>query len=473
MGIYRIPLSGDTFITQEYLSGNAGKDPVLDVGVKYTIIDDSRYIQRILGIIDLSNNSDLQAKINDSSIPNPVVDSTVTAMLKMFNVVRGQTQAKSFSLDVFPLTSEWNEGSGYGFNDDNALYITGYANYVSRKSGLNWTVSGGDYLIDSNSATQSFDTGSEDLSVDITNMLKNWLSGASANYGFLIKMKDIYEGPSYSASVDQYRKSFFGKETRLMKWPRVELTWNDQIKDYRNIFNIGGSGYLYFYNIINGAYVDLANNGDFPGSVAIEGVTSTTSNSWVTVSSNLTSLVGTRVKRGIYRVTIPHLPYVLWNTYKLFRDKWTITSEVSFISSSAVSNINVISPFAFNTYTDVYYNDYKLNLRNFSNEYEKGAKLIIRLFLKDLSKTYQTLTASSSAFISEVTDNGYYRILTDKEEIDIDWQPLDFDKNGNFFTLDTANLTKDYNYKIDFKLNIKGQILYFDGDNISSNFRVI
>ena len=474
MGIYRIPLSGDAFITQEFLSGNAGKDPILDVGVKYSIIDNSRYIQRILGILDLSSNSDLQNKITDGSIPNPVNDNTVTATLKMFNVLHGQTQAKSFSLDVFPVTSQWDEGSGYGFNEDNQLNITGYANYVSRKAGIDWTTSGGDYLVDSNSATQSFDTGSEHLSVNITNMLKNWLSSVSSNYGFIIKMSDVFESAcgSYSASVDLYRKSLFGKETRLTKWPRVELIWDDQIKDYRNFFIIGGSGYLYFYNVINGKYFDLAATANFPGSVTIEGLTSNSSTAWTTVSSSVANLVGTRVKLGIYRALISELPYSLYNTYPIFRDKWTITSAISAISTCATSYFTVLNPFAINSYSDVYYGGYVLNLRNFSTDYQKGAKVIVRLFLKDLSLTYQALTASSSAFTSQVSDNGYWRILTDKKEIDIDWQPLDFDKNGNFLTLDTANLTRDYNYKIDFKLNIKGQTLYFDGDKIPSNFRI-
>ena len=251
MGLYRISLSGDNWITTESVSGNGGKDPVLNVAAKYVKNDGLKYISRILGIADFSSNSDVISKINSGYIPNPNLDTTVTATLKMFNVLHSELKAVSFNLNIHQVTSEWDEGSGIGFNEGNDLLMTGYANYKQRKANTNWTTSGGDYYNISNSATQSFDTGDEDLSVDITSMVKDWISGASSNYGFIIKMTDDAENltGSTSASIDYFRKSLYARETHSLKWPRIEIVWDDQIQDRRNIFTIGNSGYLYFYNI--------------------------------------------------------------------------------------------------------------------------------------------------------------------------------------------------------------------------------
>ncbi len=475
MGIYRLPFSQDTWVNNEFRYGSGGRDPILDVGVKYSSSSSNRYIERILGKIDTSSSSDIKSRISLGQIPDPALDATVTAKLKMFNVLHAQRQARSFILNIFPVTQQWDEGSGLGFGSENFLYSTGYANYVSRKVGTDWTVSGGDYLVDSNSAVQEFDNGSEDLNVDITNMFKNWISGISSNNGFIVKVSDLYENTtgSSSASLDLWRKSFFGRETSLNEWPRVEVLWDDQIKDYRSFFTIGGSGYTYFYNMSNERFIDLASTGVFPGYVAIEGATSNSSTSWISVSGSLSSISAQRVKAGIYKALIKELPYNLYNTYTRFRDKWVITSAISAISTCATSTIIVISPFAFGNFYDVTYNQYTLVLRNFQKEYQKGMLINLRVFIKDLSKTYETLTASSTAFSSLISDKSYWRILTNKDEVDIDWQPLDFDKNGNFLTLDTSNLTRNFNYKIDFKINIKGQDLYFDGNDIPSNFKVI
>ena len=72
-----------------------------------------------------------------------------------------------------------------------------------------------------------------------------------------------------------------------------------------------------------------------------------------------------------------------------------------------------------------------------------------------------------------IIENGFYRVSTIKDYVDIDWQPLNFEKNGNWFTINMNNLIRNENYKIDFKLKIKNQELFFDGNNISTIFRVV
>lgn len=474
MGIVRIPFNKDCFITSESISGNSGRDQVVNVAGKYVELTQEKFISRILGSIDTSSTSDLVTKINDGYIPDPNTNTTVTAYLKMFNTLHSERKAVGFNINVFPLTSDWDEGTGIGFNESNDLLSTGYANYIYRKPSLLWSNSGGDYKVDSNSSSQYFSSGDENLNVNVTNIIKVWLNSTSSNYGFIIKMGDFEESltGTTSASLDYYRKSFFARETNFLKWPRVEFVWNDRIIDYKSIAPFGTSSYLYFYNISNGTYKDLSGTGAFPGHVVIEGITSNSSTSWSSVSSSLSSVTASRISTGIYRMLINELPYSIYSTYSKFRDNWTITSSISSVLSSLTSFITTISPIN-NSFDNVDYSKLTVNFLNFQNEYLKENKITFRIFIKDLSYSYQTLTASSTSFSNLIIEDGYWRILTDKDEIDIDWQSLSFDKNGNFFVLDMNNFIRNTNYKIDLKLNYKNQNLFFDGKEISAVFRVI
>ena len=374
MGIYRLSLSSDTWITSESLSGNGGADHVLNIAAKYVINDDKKYLSRILGRADFSSNSDIMKKINSGIVPNPVTDSTVTAKLIMFDCLHSEPQAYSFNTNVFRVTSDWDEGRGIGFNEGNDLLMTGFANYMYSRPNTFWSTSGGDYVVNTTSAAQTFDYGNENLDVDITEMVKGWISNTYPNYGFIVKMSDqdeIRTGSSTS-SLNTYRKSFFSRETDFLKWPRIEFLWNDQIKDNRNSFKIGSSGCLYFYNIVNGAFWDLDSTNRFPGYVVIEGATSVNSNAWSSISSSLLSLTALRAKKGVYKITIPELPYSLYSTYTKFRDKWVLTSSISSVITGYSQSFNVSSIFD-NTF-DYIENSKIIVSTNINSEYQKGTK---------------------------------------------------------------------------------------------------
>ena len=58
-----------------------------------------------------------------------------------------------------------------------------------------WSSIGGDYnptIV----KTQSFDTGLEDLEIDVSDIVEKWLLGSSPwpNYGFGVRLTDTYEG---------------------------------------------------------------------------------------------------------------------------------------------------------------------------------------------------------------------------------------------------------------------------------------
>ena len=456
----------DATISTVSVSGNCGNSQILDVWSKFDDIKNKKYLARILAKVTLTG---LNADISSGIVPNPITNSAVSAYLKLFNINHAEEQAFEYTLNVFPLTRIWSEGNG---NRIDTFTHTGYTNWNYASSTAQWTSTGGDYVVDSNSGSQYFKSGFEDLTINMKNILNNWLNGSSANCGILVKMDDIAETltGSLTTNTQFYRKSFHSRTTNYPIFsPYIELQWSDEIKDYRNIVKVGTSSNLYFYNVVNGIFTDIDSiTGNFPGNIVLSGSTAGTTASSSSFVSILTGLTGSRIKTGIYSVTFT-LPNSA-SVYNIFKDKWTITSSSSAISTSAIFNFNIASSINPN---DNYENkNFNVKLLNFKNEILKGTNIIQKIFVKQELTQNRVLTAGTTALSSFTVEDGYYRLVADKINFtEIDWSPLSFDKNYNFFNINTNNFSRNIDYRIDLKFNINGNVYIFS--DINNIFKII
>ena len=281
----------DTSIFEKTLTANVGASPILQTSNIFNSLKERKEFTRILVRFGLSS---LTGAIINKNCADPRVDSA-TAYLYMFNCPHGDDQAKSFDLEVYPLTQTWDEGTGL---DLDGLTETGYANAVSAQSTVEWTSTGGTYQRDSTSATQNFDHGEEDLKVDITNIFNNWLNGVTANEGLLIRMTDAQEAKSGSTSATSIMyKKFYSRETNTRNQPFIQLEWDGSIKDRRNFVEFNSTADLYYYNIQNGQLTDLDSSNAFPGNITISGLSagtagvtgSVSADSWSAIVSGLTA----------------------------------------------------------------------------------------------------------------------------------------------------------------------------------------
>ncbi len=183
MSFYRIPIVKNTSISTKGVSGNSGASTRLVVGGEYVQEKNTKYLYRVLLQID---SSSLSSDITNGYVTNITTDSTASAYLNLFNVLSENPNAYEFTIDIFPLTSLWSEGRG---NREDTFSQVGYASWLNASSTGAWTLSGGDFVIDSNSATQYFETGYENLSANIKSILNCWLNGTTANRGLIIKIK--------------------------------------------------------------------------------------------------------------------------------------------------------------------------------------------------------------------------------------------------------------------------------------------
>ena len=126
--------------------------------------------------------------------------------LNLYNAPHSFTLPKDFTVSILPISSSWQEG--YGLDMDNytdQTYEGTGSNWIRRGAtgdGLAaWSAEGGDFLevqqvITASgfaSYTASFVDGTEDLSVNVSEVVETWLAGNTSNFGFAILLSGSFE----------------------------------------------------------------------------------------------------------------------------------------------------------------------------------------------------------------------------------------------------------------------------------------
>jgi len=495
MSFYRIPIEKDVTIST-YSSlptlvnlGNAGASQIVDVWAEYRDDKNYKYLTRFLGSANLTG---LQAQIAAGTVPS-ISAAGVSTTLKFFNINHSDPEAFEFTLDVYPVSTAWSEGRGTRID---SFTNTGYANWVSASTSAAWVSTGGDFVVDANSASQYFSSGYEDLCVNISGMVNNWLNGTSANNGFLVKMDSTAESfGALSTNTQWYRKSFHGRLTNFPNYaPYISVEWVDLITDDRSIGKFGNSVSLYLYNDPNAIYGDVDGiTTGWPGSVtlsaSIQGVSGALSaydgnathnfpaSSWTSIAG-LVSITAGRVKTGIYKTTfiLPSSATI----FNSFSDVWSITSAasaaVSAISQVFTPQLPVTGDSSFiRRDTTLAVVGWPLQAQGYNSVINKDSINTWRVYLMERPASIVPLAQSEANSISSIaastiptfiTTDGWYRILVDAlGVVDVDWQKMGYDAVSNFFTLDMSNFSRGIQYDLEFKVNMRGQTMIFDKTN--------
>jgi len=447
MSVRRAYADKDTFINEKSLTSNFGASPILEVWNLFDLKINRKEFARTIMRFNLSA---LTADIAANNLVDPRTDTTVTAYMYVFNAKHGDDQAQSFNINVHPLTQEWDEGTGL---DNDQLTETGYANALSAQSTVAWTATGGTYVVDSFSATQSFDHGEEDLKVDVTSMFKEWLAGNTGNFGVVLKMTDNQEIKTGALSATNiFTKKFYSRETNTRRAPYIQMEWPGAIRDDRSAISFNSTGSLWFYNIINGQLQDLDGTNDFPGNITLSGVSADDS-----ASALHTALTAVRFEKGIYKCNVGTMP-LSGNDYASFKDNWFLSASPTANYTFVFTAINPASGFA-----DYSTSKYRTAFKNLKRRYEKGSKPRIRLHIKDDSTTFTALTAATTAVTSFTCTDGTWEIReTQTDLVEIPASQMSYDANGNFFEFDTTNLYTGVDYHPVLKLKIKGETIFIN-----------
>lgn len=444
--IYRIFPDKDTFITNSVVNGvaatgsNSGASETLQI-FKIAAISGAVGAYATASIARALMHFDLSALASLTS-SGQVPSSGVVYRLHLADLQHNSTLPKSFDIEVQSLTQDWDEGTGI---DVDQFSDSGLANWIQPKTGQYWSVAGssgsGEIFV------QHFDSGHEDLDIDVTNLVSSWLSGTISNNGVMIRLSSTLE----SDGSDYYVKMFSSRETYFpVRTPYIEARWDDSLKDDRNNFVFDYSGSLFLYNRVRGAYTNLS-TGSNPLLVSI----ADSSGTLTTVTASWTGLMGVYsasfvLATGSYSGSIF---YDIWHTSAKTFMTGTFFPTDSFSSTS-------VAPFS--PFTQI------VNLRERYIQSDQP-RLNVYIRLPDYNPAV-VLTSSIDVPNGLVATEGYYQIVEDTtDRLVIPFGTgstqetrLSYDLGGNYFKFRMDSLPPKSLYRIQFLFNVDGQSIFVD-----------
>jgi len=484
--MYRIlSASKDTYITNKIINNkfratdaNLGQAGTLDLFKLYnesTISGETNPIEssRLLIKFGLSEVT----KMHNEKIID-VGDSSFKAFLKLHDIYGGQTTPKNFKIISFPLSKSFDEGPGYdvvSYSDIGATnWVTAsFTNGVVSdwsQAGANASGSLGDTDIDvivsgtiqgqdskiPLSSEMLFETGEEDLILDVTNFISASTVGLINNHGFLIALSGTYETNNKSYFV----KRFASRNTlNTAIRPKLIIKFDDSIQDNHENFEFDTTGSLYLHNFKRGSLANLisgSSGNEITGAdcmiLKIEsGSFSKQFNvSQVPRGSNrLTGIYSSSFAISSFDSTL--YDHVIASGSITFNEIWSNSNEtVTYLSSSfkiKQSNRNKINLGEQRVVTRI------LNLKG---RYRQNEKVRLRVFVESadreliLRKTpYETPSALYSNMCYRVRDYDSGEIII---PFDASATKLSHDTKAMYFDFYMSSIPKGRTYVFDFKI---------------------
>ena len=402
---------------------------------------------------------------------------SVRFILKLYNAQTSKTVPRDFKLVVHKVAKAWEEGVGLdliGYKD----YVKGNtgADWIQARKGTNWNLVGGDYLTGGSDPffEQTFDTGLEDLEIDITSLVEGWMAAPATNYGIGVKLSSSYEayfssstGTSASGSVvnntngatkSYYTKRFFARGSQYwFKRPRIEARWDSSFRDDRNDFYYSSSvapsadnlNTIYLYNYVRGRLVNIPRIGMNKIYVSLYSGSSDNSGpagSKRTLYNGATNMTGGFVSTGVYSCSIGIVSSSITQLFDVWHDGTTEYFTGSIYPKLQTAEMTRKKP--------VHY----LSITNLQDRYlrHQTARLYLYVRDKDWSPTIYTV-ANKVAENTAIPSASYrvFRTMDGYQAIPYDTGStlatrLSYDISGNYFDLNMDLLEPGYEYGVKF-----------------------
>lgn len=473
----------NTIISNSYV--NTGRNPVMELnfGASDYVVPNYGF-SRILFDLDLS----LLVQNIQSGIISTGCTSAMTHVLKFTNtssfdnellnsfMSNERRRASSFDLILFriPKTSgatgssqSWDEGVGYDYNDfnlaknssvggstpltyvDSRAYSTRPSNWYQTQTISNWSEPGvynnrNNGLVNYSGltiiATQHFEFGNEDITMDMSHEINSILSGGTTGVtgwglAYLPQIENI------TGLTDSYSVAFFSRHTQTYYQPFLQTTYDDLIEDDRNRFLKNQTNKLYLYVYQNG---DAANLDSLPTVSILE------RNG--TVFNNLSGLTTCLRTRGVYEVIVPN-SFTGSPTPCMFYDQWsglTINGQ----SLGTVKNQFVLQQYSAG-----------IQIGTNTREPEKfgfdiyGILQNENILNSDIRKVGVTIKKAYTAQQPLDGVSVYYRVYVKEGTTEVqvqDWTPVNRTPNEYYFMFDMRDKIPNQ-YYLDIQVNTSGE----------------
>jgi hypothetical protein len=498
---YTISSDGTTVLAVRGTGSNAGAADILEVFSQYGTTGFDTTSQQLSRILINFPISTISSDRTAGTIP---ATGSVNFFLKMHNAKHTHTVPEDFTLMVYPVSRSWEEGTGLDLvgHTDSTKGIPG-SNWISgASSGGPWTTPGGDYISASNEwnrsgrphfYSQSFSTGFEDLEIDITMLVEDWLMSLTGspnlkNYGVGVQLTSSQEAqftltsslPNTGSMVNRtssttdsyYTKRFFARSTEFFyKKPAIEARWDSAKRDDRGGFYYSSSlapaaenlNTLYLYNYVRGRLRNIPAVG-ITGSIMLSLCSGSTDNTKpdgtkLILSTTAHAVTGGWVATGIYSASVAITAAA--TPIKTLYDVWWSGSGAD-TSSSFVGGLEFstgsIKPYSLAGGQSAREPVYYMNITNLKNRYTRKETARFNLYVRN--KYWEpTIYTKANATLpnTSITSASYsvYRCLDAYEALPhgtgtILSTGMSYDVSGNYFDLDMSLFEAGYAYAFKF-----------------------
>jgi len=499
MSILRYTASLDNTITNAFEENLTTRGTGSNMGASDILEAFSIYGQGSSGSVELSRiliqfpTTQITSDRTSGILP---VSGSVTWKLKMYNAAHYETVPSSYTLQVSAISAAWQEGTGLDMENYSDLTIdSDGSNWVKRSGTTGWTNIGGDYHA-SPVLTQTFDSGLENLEVDVSDIVEQWLDSTKSNYGFGLRFTDSYEGYfSSSTGLDvtgsgdvtgsnlttdigsihntsgikssYYTKKFYGRKTEFFfKRPVIEAQFNDTKKDDRGNFILSSPllpaadnlNTLYFYNKNRGRLVDIAGETSNVPTASFyysSGSVPAGSARYFRDSANnpVTTLKGTRVDTGIYKIQVSATSSIVSTDYPYLIDVWSFSGQEVLTGS-------VIIPKTFRPETSEKTTDFILNMTNLKTTYGSKDHAKLRVYAREKNWSPNIYTVAKNKPENKTIASGSYKVIRVVDNLtvlsygtgSVKSTELSYDENGNYFEFDMQLLQPGFQYAFKFSI---------------------
>lgn len=489
----------DAYITNKIVQGsrktnsNVGAAGTLDLFKLYGVTFSGSYpnteLSRLLVHFDLT---DIKRLIQQGKID--ISDPSFWCELRLKDVYGGQTCPVNFTVSIFPLSSSFDEGIGrdVSYYTDNDV-----CNWLTSSRGNAWFNSGsslschaqstqGDYItssvsLTSTESTQTFVYGTEDLIVDVTNIVSATLSGELPDSGFRISLKEDLETNDKTYFVKRFASRQAFDES---KHPCLLVGFDDSIEDDSQNLFFDCPNTLSLYNYSGGLITNIisgSNLSPVTGSncLLLKMTTQISGGNYSLYFTGSQFNYGINPLSGVYQTTFtiqssdPFIKTKIAQSGSVeFTPVWTsLDGSVDYVTGSILT----ISPQVRITSRGL--KKYSVNVYDLKESYAQDDEVYVRVNIFDQSSPMIKMVKIPIEVQGIVLKSVYYQIRdATTGEIIVPFDDLknstkvSSDSNGMFFKFYTSSLIAGRSYSIDIMINHSGiKTKYL---NVSPVFRI-
>ena len=404
---------------------------------------------------------------------------SVSFYLRVFNARHSEQLPENFTINVLAVSESWSEGTGLDMVSytDKLLDVNDGSSWTNRNKTGSWGTIGGVYHSSSYTSgstmpnyTYTFNKGNEDVLLDVTAAVEEWIADRQPNYGFGLFLTSSFEAnvtasDSYNIintdgpKLSFYTKRFFSRSSEFFfKKPVLEARWDSRVTDDRANFYSSSSiapakdnlNNLYLYNYIRGRLVDIPHT----ETVTVKLYDSVDDKP---AGGSLTSATATKIDTGIYKASI-----ALNTTSSVIHDVWSGSIGGEYKTGSiSVKNFNNTSVLLSDDFSQ-----FTTKIANLKNKYVKNEQARMRMFTRPRNFDPTIYTVASNEIEKTIIPSASFEILrmVDEETVinnstgSSDYHTyLSYDNSGSYFDLDMSLLEPGYMYGIKLSFYSSGQ----------------